>query len=296
MQTGTQGIPTSGARPESRARDLAASLEAELAGEHIDLPSFPDVALRVRRALADEQVSIEHVVRIVSAEPALVVRLLQISNSAALNASGRRLTDLRAAIARIGLSMARSVTIAFAMSQLRRADAYRGLEKPFNELWQSSTRVASMSFVVAKRCSRANTELALLAGLLHAVGKLYLLTRAARVPNLLNDAALYPALERTWHARIAEAILRHWEMAPAVVDAVKGFEGCDRPRDGEGDLPDLLWVGRGLATLPQTDGKVPPEFFESHCARRLKLTPADVDAILGEFGGEIESLRSALAD
>ena len=100
----------------------------ELAGEKIDLPSFPEVAVRVRKALANDDVDIEHVVRVISAEPALAARLLQLANSAALNSSGKRLTDLRTAISRIGFNMARSATIAFAMSQLRRAEAYKGLE------------------------------------------------------------------------------------------------------------------------------------------------------------------------
>jgi len=229
------------------------------------------------------------------AEPSLVVRLLQLSNSAALNPSGRRLTDLRAAMTRIGFNMARSATIAFAMSQLRRADAYKGLDKPFGELWRTSTQVAAVSFVVAKRLTKVNAELALLAGLLHTVGKLYLLTRAARFPDLLNDAKAYPPLVETWHARIAKAILVNWEMAPSVIDAVQGFEACDREREGEIDLLDVLWVGRALAGLPRAVPVVPAELLESHPARRLGLTAAACESVLVESGDEIDSLTSALA-
>jgi len=296
MHTGTHTGSGGIARPEARVRDFTAMLEVEIAGDHIDLPSFPEVALRVRRTLADEDVSIDQVVRVVSAEPSLVVRLLQLGNSAALNPSGRRLTDLRAAITRIGFNMARSATIAFAMSQLRRAEAYKGLEKPFSELWRTSTQVAAVSFVVAKRLTKVNAELALLAGLLHTVGKLYLLTRAGRFPDLLNDAKVYPALVQTWHARIAKAILVNWEMAPPVVDAVQGFEGCDRVREGEIDLLDVLWVSRSLAALPRPAPVLPPELFESHPARRLGLTAAACEGILVESGSEIDSLSSALGD
>jgi len=283
-------------RPESRLRDFTAMLEVEIAGDHIDLPSFPEVALRVRRVLADENVSIDHVVRVVSAEPSLVVRLLQLGNSAALNPSGRRLTDLRAAITRIGFNMARSATIAFAMSQLRRADAYKGLDKPFSDLWRTSTQVAAVSFVVARRLTKVNAELALLSGLLHTVGKLYLLTRAARFPDLLNDATAYPALVQTWHGRIASAILLNWEMAPPVIDAVQGFEGADRERESEVDLLDVLWAGRALAALPRTAQVVPPELLESHVARRLGLSAETCAGVLVESGKEIDSLTSALGD
>ena len=296
MQTGNHVNPMSGGRRESRVRDFTAMLEVEIAGDHIDLPSFPDVALRVRRALADEDVSIDQVVRVVSAEPSLVVRLLQLGNSAALNPSGRRLTDLRAAMTRIGFNMARSATIAFAMSQLRRAEAYRGLEKPFNELWLASTQVAAVSFVVAKRLTKVNAELALLAGLLHTVGKLYLLTRAGRFPDLLNDTAAYPSLVQVWHARIAQAILVNWEMAPPVVDAVQGFEACDREREGEIDLLDVLWVSRSLAALPRPASAIPLELLESHPARRLGLSAAACEGVLVESGHEIDSLMSALGD
>jgi HD-like signal output (HDOD) protein len=270
-------------------------LEVELAGDHMDLPSFPEIALRVRRALSDEDISIDQVVRIVSAEPSLVVRLLQLGNSAALNPTGRRLTDLRAAITRIGFNMARSATIAFAMSQLRRADAYKGLDKPFGDLWRTSTQVAAVSFVVARRLTSVNAELALLAGLLHTVGKLYLLTRAARYPELFKDA-VYPALVQVWHARIAQAILVNWDMAPPVVDAVQGFEACDREREGDIDLLDVLWVGRALAALPRPASAIPPELLESHPARRLGLDTAACQGVLVESGAEIDSLTSALGE
>ncbi|HEX6636811.1 MAG TPA: HDOD domain-containing protein, partial [Steroidobacteraceae bacterium] len=146
----------------AEAGRLVQSLIVELAGEKIDLPSFPEVAARARKALANEFVEIEDVVRIISAEPALAARLLQLANSAALNASGKRIADLRQALSRIGFNMARSATIAFAMSQLRRAEAYRGLERPLDELWQASANVAAVSHVVAKRFTRVNQDTALL--------------------------------------------------------------------------------------------------------------------------------------
>jgi len=269
-------------------------LEVEIASDHIDLPSFPEVALRVRRALAVEDVSIDVVVRALSADPSLAVRLLQLGNSVALNPGGSRVTDLRAAVTRIGFDMARSATIAFAMAQLRRAEAYKGLDQPFGELWRTSTQVAAVSFVVAKRLTRLNAELALLAGLLHTVGRLYLLTRASRYPELLNDHTVYPALVQTWHARIANAILVNWELAPPVVAAVRGFEACDREREGDIDLLDVLWVGRSLAALPRPASTFPPELLESHPARRLGLDAAACEIVLVESGREIDSLVSAL--
>src|SRR5688572_21757189 len=288
---GSQGA--AGARPGDAAR-LVEALTLELAGEKLDLPSFPDVAVRVRKALTSEEVEIDHVVRVISAEPALAARLLQVANSAALNPDGRRLTDLRTAVSRIGFNMARSATIAFAMSQLRRAEAYKGLEQPLTEMWHHSAHVAAVSHVVAKRFTRINADTALLTGLLHGVGKLYLLTRTVRYPALLRDPANYQRIVAEWHGRIAQAILRNWDMAEEVVSAVAFAENLEREHEGATDLGDVLAVSAALATLgpdPRPDEMM---FLSMPAARRMKLDGVSCGAALVESHEEIASLRQAL--
>jgi HD-like signal output (HDOD) protein len=285
------------ARPNGGGSDAARLVDAlliELKGEKIDLPSFPDVAVRVRKALTNEQVAIDHVVRVISAEPALAARLLQLANSAALNASGKRLADLRMAISRIGFNMARSATIAFAMSQLRRAEAYKGLDGPLTELWHHSAHVAAVSHVIAQRFTQLNPDTALLAGLLQGVGKLYLLTRAARYPDLLRDTGTYQRLVAEWHGRVAEAILRNWEIADEVVTAAIASENVDREHEGTTDLTDVLAVGGALAGLGPDPSADQMLFLGMPAARRMKLDAKSCGAALAESHHEIASLRQAL--
>jgi HD-like signal output (HDOD) protein len=290
---GAATIAAAGSRASDAAR-LIEALTVELAGEKIDLPSFPEVAARARKALANEFVEIEDVVRIISAEPALAARLLQLANSAALNSSGRRIADLRQALSRIGFNMARSATIAFAMSQLRRAEAYRGLEQPLDELWQSSAYIAAVSHVVAKRFTRVNADTALLGGLLGGIGKLYLLTRAARFPGALDDAAVYQRIVAEWQGRICQAILRNWEIAEEVVVAVVGCEDHDREHEGATDLTDVLAVGGALAALGPGPVAEQMLFLGMPAARRMKLDADGCAAALAESHDEIVSLRQAL--
>jgi HD-like signal output (HDOD) protein len=278
----------------SDAVRLVEALTLELAGEKIDLPSFPDIAVRVRKALTNEEVDIEDVVRVISAEPALAARLLQLANSAALNATGRRVTDLRSAISRIGFNMARSATIAFAMSQLRRAEAYKGLDEPLTELWNRSTHVAAVSRVVAKRFTQVNPDEALLAGLLEGVGKLYLLTRAVRFPALLADVGTYQRIVAEWHGRIAQAILRNWEMAEEIVIAVVAGENTEREHEGTTDLTDVLAVGGALASLGPDPRAEEMMFLTVPAARRMKLDARGCGVALAESHNEISSLRQAL--
>src|SRR5690606_3199297 len=130
--------------------EFVQGLAQELSGGRIELPSFPDVAVRVQRALADEDVRPETIVRLIGSEPALAAWVLRMSNSAAMNVSGRQINDLRTAVTRLGFNVVRSSAVSFAMSQLAHAEELRGLEQPLKQLWKRSTLVAAMSNVVAK--------------------------------------------------------------------------------------------------------------------------------------------------
>src|ERR1700755_837948 len=121
---------------DTQAFAFVQALAAELSKGKVELPSFPDIALRVRKVLSDENVTQDMVVRVVGSEPALAARLMQIANSAALNFSGKPITELRTAIARMGFNMVRSAAIAFAMSQLKKQETRRGLWEPLVDMWK----------------------------------------------------------------------------------------------------------------------------------------------------------------
>jgi HD-like signal output (HDOD) protein len=284
------------APPAAEIAEFTRIITAELAGEQIELPSFPEVALRVRKALANPDIAVEEVVRMVSAEPSLAVRLLQLANSAALNPGGQRITSLRIAIARIGFSLACSATIAFAMSQMRRADAWRGLERRFRELWEDSAQLAATSHAVARKVPGVVADQAALAGMLQGVGKLFVLTRISRFPVLLNTPAYYYDVERAWHARVARVILTRWELGADIVAAACEFEQAAQQRPGAADLRDVLFAARYIASLTPAAPQPDPAVFASPPFQRLGLDPALCAEVLEASTAEIASLRAALLD
>ncbi|HTX23261.1 MAG TPA: HDOD domain-containing protein [Steroidobacteraceae bacterium] len=289
----TQADPSSGPS-DAHAFAFVQSLAAELSSGKVDLPSFPDIAMRVRKVLADDNVTPEKIVLVVGSEPALAGRLLQIANSAALNFSGKAVRDLRTAVARMGFNMVRSAAIAFAMSQLKKVSALKGLEEPLDALWHRSAAVAAMSHVVARRLSNVNPDTALLAGLLHGVGELYILARANQHRELLCDETAYHAIVRDWHAAIAKALLENWEISEEVVAAVGEFEDYEREHDGSADLTDVLAVAYLIVAY---QGQ--PEIIELNmqgvaACRRMKL---DLDAyrkLISESADEVLAMQQAL--
>ena len=279
---------------DAEAFAFVQALASELSRGKVDLPSFPDIALRVRKVLGDEEVSQEQVVRVVGSEPALAARLMQIANSAALNFTGKPINDLRTAINRMGHNMVRSAAIAFAMSQLKKVDSLKGLEKPLDDLWKSSAAVAAMTHAVAKRYSKINPDTGMLAGLLHGIGKLYILTRSSKHPALFADQATYNQIVRDWHSPVAKALLENWDMAEEIVTAVSDYEDLVRVHSGPVDLTDVLAVGNLLAAFKEHPESLEINLHDVGACKRMNIDRASYEKLIDESEHEIDALRQAL--
>ncbi|HVS77768.1 MAG TPA: HDOD domain-containing protein [Steroidobacteraceae bacterium] len=294
----TQHSPAGSAGPDGAERDVAftfvQALAAELSGGKVELPGFPHIVMRVQRVLSDEKTDAAKIVRVIGSEPVLATQLIRMANSAALNPAGTPVTDLRAAVTRVGVDTVRTATIAFAMRQLSEAQSLRGLEMQLGILWRRSVQVASLCFVVARRLTSINADTALLAGLLQGIGRLYILTRASRHRSLFCDAAAYQAIEHDWHLSIAAALLENWGIADEIVQAVHESENLERESRGAPTLPDVLVVGTLLA---EVNGDASALAAQVQCAKplqRLRLDQLACERFLAESAQEVTVLRDAL--
>jgi HD-like signal output (HDOD) protein len=277
------------------AFEFVRSLAEELSSGKIDLPSFPEIAMRVRRVLSDPNSSIELVVRVVGSEPALAARLMRVSNASSFNRSGRPITDLRTAINRIGYSMVRSAAMAFAMSQMRRNNRLDALQPRMNALWQRSTLVAAFAYVLARTCSRVNPDEAMLAGMMHAIGKLYIMTRAAQHPALFTDNATLDAIMDDWHASVGRAILENWEFAEVMSQAVGDQDDHSREDGIEPDLRDVIAVAILMASYESDIPGLELALGGLHAAVRLGLDETRIRAVMNGCATEVNALSEALA-
>lgn len=282
----------------AEAGDESFAFVAELAGDlskgNVELPSFPDIAMRVRKVLSNDDVSTPDVVRVVGSEPALAARILSMANSAALGRSDRPIAELRSAVTRIGFNLVRSAAIAFAMAQLRRVDAFKDFREPLSAHWERSATVAAYSHVVARRHSEVNPDTALLAGLLHGVGKLYILARGAKHPKLFADPAAYHAIELDWHASIARAVLENWGLSDDIINAVHDHEDLWREHDGAPDLTDVLTVAASLTTFHAWPDTLELNLQGVKAAERMHLDRVAIDLLVGEANREVALIKQTL--
>jgi HD-like signal output (HDOD) protein len=282
------------ALPNTVVFSFVKGLAMELSEGRVELPSVPEVVTRLQKALSDESVKNDTVVRVIGSEPLLAARLMTMANSAALNASQRKIADLPTAVARVGFNIVRSAALSFALEQLRKSGQYKHIEKQLDVLWQNSVQIAALCHVIARRFSSLNGDTALLAGLMHNVGRIYILARASNFPTLTGDPLTFRSILRDWHANVAKALLENWQVAEEIVDAVAGHEDLDREARGPVTLTDVL----SLAMLVEgsrngSEMNVPGEMLLKGL-KRMQLQVRDCHAVLDESAEEIAALKLAL--
>ena len=289
-QTGDTTVPSG----SSVAFTFVAELAQEVSKGRVELPSFPDVAVRMRKVLADEDVSNDQIARVVSSDAGLAARVFTLANSAAMNRGGRTVTDLKTAVNRIGHNNVRTAAVSFAIAQLRRAAELRHIAKELEQLWHEATMVAALAYSIASR-ARINADESMLAGLLHNVGKIYILARANRHATLFSDGPALAQVLRDWHANVGKAIVDNWGFPEHISDAVGEHENIDRAA-GQPDVTDVLTVAVMMSGFVGHEADLELNMQGVKAFWRLGLDNEKCVHVLRDCAEEISLLRTALGD
>ena len=193
--------------------DLAQRVQDELI-EAIDkdqlvLPTLPEVALRIREAAENPDVSIADLVREISNDAALSARLIKVVNSPLLR-TRQEITDLGMAVNRMGINYTANLATGLAMSQMFQATS-DVIDRKMREVWARSTEVAGISHVLCRHYTKLKPDHATLAGLVHQIGVLPILSYAEENSSLLRDSiSLNLVIERI-HPVLGDRILAAWD-------------------------------------------------------------------------------------
>ena len=274
--------------------ELTQMLAKDLSKGGIELPSFPDIVVRIRKALADENVTTDQIVQIIGADPVLAARVLTISNSAALRPAAEPVTDLRTAVNRIGLNLVRNTSMSHGIALSKEAYKLKEARVCMDKLWDECALVAALCFVLAKSRTKLNPDEAMLIGLMHGIGKLYILGRAESHPELFADEHdLFHVMDE-WHGAIGSSILENWGFAGYMSEAVAQYRDLEGEHGDKPNYTHVLTLAFLFARLMQAEGDVEFQLDKVPASRHLHITAADMIPILQESQRQINSLRRAL--
>lgn len=81
------------------------------------LPTLPEVAIKVRQAVDNNDVNLMQMTDVIAHDPALTARMIKVANSAIMGRSVK-VSNLHQAVTRIGLRQIKNIATAMAMEQL----------------------------------------------------------------------------------------------------------------------------------------------------------------------------------
>jgi HD-like signal output (HDOD) protein len=263
-----------------------------LADGIVELPAFPQVVIKVQEAYKDPNYTPQVVARLIATEPLLARRLLDMANSVAFNATGRVIIDLGLALTRLGAQKVYGVVLAHAIQDIRMTESLRAIAAPMDELWSESVTVAHFSQAVAKRRSLSAPD-AFVAGLLHLIGRLYILVQCTVHAPSGHRVVLSNDLVDAWHPAIAKAVLKNWRIGEEVCEAVGAQADVDVVRTGSATLTDALIIGIRLAKRMKnhSDG---PGLSAGGVLARLNLSVEECQSLVDEALADVRALERAL--
>ncbi len=266
-------------------------LTRKLASREIDLPPFPDIYARIIRTIHDPDVSLQDVSRIVVAAPDLCVRILLLANSALLNRSGIKVTDLNIAVSRLGLSAVNSATVTLATKDVFKAPKGSSLEYLLNKTRMESVKVAAYSYLLAIRAGlREEKHNAMLAGLLHNIGTYYILSMAGDFPDLVSNDTL-----KQMGPGISQVLVENWGFPESISTAIERQDEIELARDEDIDeLRDILICAILLAREANNTATEETDYDRIPACQALNINSENVPQIIEEYREEVSSFVSAL--
>ncbi len=189
-----------------------------------NLPSIPKVVALLLNELDRPQADLRKITQLISTDPALTTRLLQLANSSFFKLSGT-ISSVSEALALLNLAHVR--TMAQAAAAGASFKAVPGIQ--LQQFWDYSLNVAKVSRSLAG-VVRQNQQAAFTCGLIHAVGELAMhlgmpeeVARMDReVPPLdLRRARVERNIFGYCYASVGAGLARMWQFPPAMVDALE---------------------------------------------------------------------------
>jgi len=270
--------------------DVAAigeKIDNDIKSNTITLPTLPEVALKVREAIEDENSTIPDIVNIVSQDAALSARLLQVANSAVYRGASP-IENLQVAISRMGNKLVRSLVISLAMKQIFQATSTT-LDEKFREAWEDSIQVAAISRVLAADHPSLDNEQAMLAGLIHNIGILPLLTYLDANYDLdTKDENIEQVLEELT-PKIGNIILSTWNFPTSIASIPIDCMDANHDSGDKIDYCDIVLVARLQNQLSKGDMDAASQWGNIPAFDKVGLEP---EIVLTDTAGPAEDIAN----
>lgn len=275
--------------------ELIQQILANIKSGKLQLPSPPEFAQDLHKAIEEESRDTAYVARIIQYDPGLATRIIQVANSALFRGRSQ-VTSCKEAVTRIGLRTLKQLVLSFTLGNAFAARNSR-VKSLMAECWEFSREVAVMSFIIASKTPGIDPHRALMAGLLHNVGELPVLQYVDGFPELLEPPSRLSNMTDKLRGPLGTLVLRSWKFDNELASVPTDIG--DRLRDsGQApDYVDIVTIALEFIGLEKGIDTGQPRLFELPAFRKLPLSqlgPEECLQTLQDAGLELGVVKALL--
>jgi putative nucleotidyltransferase with HDIG domain len=265
----------------------------DIANNRLEFPTLPEVALRVRKLVEDPKANTAQISKVLSTDPALTSSILKVANSAVFTGLPQ-VENIKSAVNRLGLALVRNMVTCVVMKALYQPKLSATVRRYMANQWKHSTRVAAYSHALAKPFSHLRNDQAMLAGLIHDIGALPIITRAEKYPDILNNPNKLQSVINKLHCNIGKIILEAWNFPQELVTVAAEHEDLNRLGEVEVEYVDIVAVANLHSHLGSDHPLAKKDWASLPVFSKLDLTPVESIQVLKDGQNEIAAIYQLL--
>ena len=267
-----------------------------------DLPSLPDVILKLNSVIQNVDSSANDVARVMEEDPSIMARVIKLVNSSYYsNLSGDPITNIKHAIVRLGYDSVRNIALTTSVFSMFKGDHSKVFDR--KEFWKYCICTGIIANVLY---DESNLSLGMipkdsvnLAGLLHDIGKIileqYFHDEFSQVleKSHENDTPLIDIekeLLGITHNEIGAWLARKWKLNIDLIACIEFYHEPDKAPEEFKPLVNLIHLADYIANfkpLGQSGNPSPPPCWENSWSE-LGIDTSDMPSIIEKVESETQ--------
>lgn len=277
---------------DAQAQKICAEINQAIDSDQLVLPTMPEMALKVREVAEDPDASILKLTEVIGNDAALTARIIKVANSPLLRAA-TEIEDLKMALMRLGMQYTCNLATGLAMEQMFQATSDM-IDKRLRTVWTRSSEIAGICHVLCRHYAKGlQPDQATLAGLMHQIGVLPILSYVEDNPRSIKDSMTLDRTVEQLHPQIGTRILKAWDFPTELQLVPQNY--LDFPRKiPTTDYADLVTVATLQSHFDSGDQLSQVDYHSVTAFERLGLDPDMQSAEAEDLSEEMEAAMALL--
>jgi putative nucleotidyltransferase with HDIG domain len=224
-----------------------------------ELPTLPEIVLKVQQVLNDPEVTADQVAQVIELDQSITVKLLRLVNSP-LFVMRREAHTVEEAVVRLGFDAVQNILLSVsALDTLQRISGSKGIEQ--KAFWKHSIACGAIAQFLSRQTQESDQALCFTAGILHDVGKVILMAfcpgEFAQITHMVQTQGVRytkaeEAVVRMNHTDIGHHLAKRWNLPMEIRSSIQQHHTPAKATLMP-ELDSIIHVADGMAWMVQAD-------------------------------------------